>query len=267
MNIVVCMKQVIDLEQIRIKPETREPVIDGLPVVFGDYEKSALEEAVRIKEEFGGVVTAVAVGSAKLKETIKEALAIGADEAVILTDEAFKGSDAMGSARTLAKTIEKISDWDLILMGDSSADEYSGEIPARVAELLNLPSIMAVRGIEVLSESGSNTNTLRVVRDMADSLEVLEVDLPAVIGVTSELNTPRLAPLSAILKAGRKPLHEWGPDDVGLNADEFGPDASVVNELSNLAPVQDRKGIIYEDPEEGVVEVVKALRQEGVLGA
>lgn len=267
MNIVVCMKQVIDLEQIRVKPETREPVIDGLPVVFGDYEKSALEQAVRIKEQFGGVITAIAVGSAKLKETIKEALAIGADEAVILTDEAFKGSDAMGSARALAKTIEKIGDWDLILMGDSSADDYSGEIPARVAELLNLPSVMAVRGLEILSESGSNTNTLRVVRDMADSLEVLEVDLPAVIGVTSELNTPRLAPLSAILKAGRKPLHEWGPDDIGLNADEFGPDASVVIELSNLAPVQDRKGIIYEDPEQGVVEVVKALHQEGVLGS
>ena len=78
---------------------------------------------------------------------------------------------------------------------------------------------------------------------------------------------PRLAPLSAILKAGRKPLHEWGPDDIGLNADEFGPHAAVVNELSNLAPVQDRKGIIYKDPEEGVVEVVKALHQEGVLGS
>lgn len=265
MNIVVCMKQVIDLEQIRFKPETREPVVDGLSVVFGDYEKSALEEAVRIKENFGGKVTTVAIGSAKLKETIKEALAIGADEAIIMTDQALQGSDAVGSARTLSKAIEKIGECDLVLMGDSSADEYSGEVPPRVAEILNLPSVVAVREIEVLADGGSEANSIRVVRDMEDVLEVLEVDLPAVIGVTSELNTPRLAPLSAILKAGRKPLHEWGPEDINLRTNDIGPEASLVDELSNLAPVQDRKGIVYDDPEEGVVEVVKALSQEGVL--
>jgi len=106
---------------------------------------------------------------------------------------------------------------------------------------------------------------VRAVRDLEDALEVVEVDLPAVISVTSELNTPRLPPLSAILKAGRKPLHVWGPDDVGVTADEVGAVASVIEVLSNLAPVQDRKGIIFEDEEEGIVELVKALQQEGVL--
>jgi electron transfer flavoprotein beta subunit len=261
------MKQVIDLEQIRIKPETREPVVDGLPVVFGDYEKSALEEAVRIKEKIGGKVIAVGIGSTKLKETIKEALAIGADEAIVMTDQALQSTDAVGSARTLAKAIENIGEWDLVLMGDSSADEYSGEVPPRVAEILNIPSVVAVREIQVLADEAAGRNGLRVVRDMEDRLEILEVELPAIIGVTSELNTPRLAPLSAILKAGRKPLLEWGVEDLGLEAEEIGPEASLVDELSNLAPVQDRKGIIYEDPEEGVVEVVKALQQEGVLAS
>ncbi len=92
MHIVVCMKQIPDLEKIRIKADTREPVLEGLPVLFGDFDKCAIEEAVRIKEKQADVkVTAVAVGSAKLKDTIKEALAIGADEAVILTDAAFAG--------------------------------------------------------------------------------------------------------------------------------------------------------------------------------
>jgi electron transfer flavoprotein beta subunit len=259
MNIIVCMKQVIDLEQIRIKVETRQPVIEGLPVLFGDFEKCALEEAVRIKEKHGGKVTAVAAGSPKLKDTIKEALAIGADEAVILTDPAFAGSDTMGSARLLAKAIEKIGEYDLILLGDGSADNYSGQVPPRIAELLGLPQVAFVREMEVLD------NGLRVVRDLEDALEVVEVDLPAVISVTAELNTPRLPPLSAILKAGRKPLHVWGPDDVGVTADEVGSAAAVIEVLSNLAPVQDRKGIIFEDEEEGVVELVKALEQEGVL--
>jgi electron transfer flavoprotein alpha/beta subunit len=267
MNIIVCMKQVIDLEQIRIKPNTREPVIEGLPLMFGDFEKCALEEAVRIKEKHGGKVTALAVGSPKLRDTIKEALAIGADEAIILTDSTFQESDAMGSARVLAKSIEKIGEYDLILLGDSSADEYSGEIPPRIAELLDLPQVGSVRELELLAENDQTDNAkgIRVVRDLEDALEVVELDLPAVIGVTSELNIPRLAPLSAILKAGRKPLHEWGPEDIGITADEVGVNASTVEVLSNLAPIQDRKGIIYEDVEEGVAEVVKALQQEGIL--
>jgi electron transfer flavoprotein beta subunit len=258
-NIIVCMKQVIDLEQIRIKAETRQPVVEGLPVLFGDFEKCALEEAVRIKEKHGGKVTAVAAGSPKLKDTIKEALAIGADEAVILIDPAFQDSDTMGSARLLAQTIQKVGEYDLILLGEGSADNYSGQVPPRIAELLGLPQVAFVREMEVLD------NRLRVVRDLEDALEVVEVDLPAVISVTGELNTPRLPPLSAILKAGRKPLHVWGPDDVGVTADEVGSAASVIEVLSNLAPIQDRKEIIFEDEEEGVVELVRALQQEGVL--
>jgi electron transfer flavoprotein beta subunit len=226
---------------------------------LGDFEKCALEEAVRIKEKDGGKVTVVAVGSAKLKDTIKEALAIGADEAVILTDPSFQDSDAMGSARLLAKAVAKIGEYDLILLGDGSTDNYSGEVPPRLAELLDLPQVGAVREIEVLD------GAVRATRDLEDALEVVEVDLPAVVAVTSELNTPRLPPLSAILKAGRKPLHVWGPDDVGVTANEVGSAASVVKVLSNLAPVQNRKGVIFEDPEEGVGELVKALQQEGVL--
>jgi electron transfer flavoprotein beta subunit len=259
MNIIICMKQVIDLEQIRIRPDSRQPVLDGLPVLFGDFDKCALEESVRIKEKQGGKVTAVAAGSAKLKDTIKEALAIGADEAIILTDPAFQGSDTMGSARTLAKAVEKIGEYDLILLGDGSDDNYSGQVPPRLAELLNLPQVASVREIEILDRR------VRAVRDLEDALEVVEVDLPAVISVTSEVNTPRLPPLSAILKAGRKPVHTWGLDDLGLTADSVGTAASTVEVLSNLAPVQDRKEIVFEDVEDGIVQLVHALQREGVL--
>jgi len=259
MNIIVCMKQVVDLEQIRIKADSRQPVLDGLPVLFGDFDKCALEEAVRIKEKLGGKVTAVAAGSAKLKDTIKEALAMGADEAIILTDPAFQGADTMGSARLLAKAVEKIGEYDLVLLGDGSADNYSGQVPPRLAELLNLPQIGAVREMEVLD------NKVRAVRDLEDAQEVMEVDLPVVVSVTGEINTPRLPPLSAILKAGRKPVLTWGAGEVGVTAEQVGTAASTIEVLSNLAPVQDRKGIVFEGAEEGVVELVKALQREGVL--
>jgi electron transfer flavoprotein beta subunit len=261
MHIAVCMKQVVDLEHIRIRPDTREPVLDGLPVKFGDFDKNALEAAVRIKESIqSGKVTVVAGGSAKLRDTVKEALAMGADEAVLLIDPAFDGADAGGSARLLATAIEKLGDVDLVLLGEGSADEYSGEVPARLAELLGLPQVTYVRELEIL-EGGR----LRATQDLEDELEVIEADLPAVVGVTSELNEPRLPPLTAILRAAKKPVQQWTARDLGVTADVVGAGAAKVATLSNRAPEQARKGLVYEDPEEGVIEVVKALHREGVL--
>jgi electron transfer flavoprotein beta subunit len=262
MHIVVCMKQIPDLEKIRIKADTREPVLEGVPVRFGDWDKSAVEEAVRLREAGGEVkVTAVAIGSAKLKDTIKEALAIGADEAVILTDRAFDGADEAGTARVLAKVIEKLSEVDLILLGEGSADDHTGQVPSRLAELLGVPQVTYVRELQVL-EGGR----IRATRDLEEALEVVEVALPAVVSVTGEIATPRLPPLTAILKAARKPTQAWGPGDIALAPEEVGAGTSAVSVLSNLAPVQERKGVLFEGAVDEVVdELLKALEREGVL--
>jgi electron transfer flavoprotein beta subunit len=254
----------VDLTKIRIKADTREPVLEGLPVRFGDFEKNALEEAVRIKEKRGDVkVTAVAVGSPKLKDTIKEALAIGADEAVILTDPLFEGSDEMGTARTLAKVIQRIGEYDLILLGEGSTDDHTGQVPSRLAELLGLAQVTYVRELEVLED-----NRIRAVRDLEDALEVVEVNLSAVVSVTAELNQPRLPPLTAILKAARKPTKIWGPNDIGVTTGEVGVGVSTIIVLSNLAPAQQRKEVIFEgDVDDAVNELLKALEREGVLAA
>lgn len=265
MHIIVCMKQVVDLQQIRIKRQTRQPVLEGAPLLFGDFDKNALEEAVRIKERLGENdketrITALAVGSAKLRETIKEALAIGADEAVILTDPAFEGSDAMGSARVLAAAIEKIGPYDLILTGEGSADEYSGQVPSRLAELLRLPQITHVRELEILE------GRIRATRDLEEALLVVETELPALVSVAGELNQPRLPALTAILRAGRKPLAQWTAADIGLDEAAFGAAASTLQVLSNLAPEQQRKGVIYEGPADEVVgKLLDDLIREGVL--
>ena len=148
MHIIVCMKQVPDLEKVRIKADTREPVLEGVPLRFGDFDKNALEEAVRIKEKLNDVkVTVVSIGATKLKDSIKEALAIGADEAVILTHALFEGSDASGTACALAKVIQKLGGCDLILLGEGSTDDHTGQVPPRLAELLSLPVVTYVREI------------------------------------------------------------------------------------------------------------------------
>ncbi len=260
MEIIVCMKQIVDLQQIRIKRDTREPVLEGVPFLLGDMDKNALEEAVRIVEEQGGKVTVVALGAPKLRDTIKEALAMGAEEAVLLIDPAFQGSDSMATAKALAKAIEKIGEYDLLLLGEGSTDNYSGQVPSRLAEILDLPAITYVRELEV------QEGKIRAVRDMEEAFEVVESDLPALVTVTSEINEPRLASLLQILKAAKKPVQEWSPQDLRLSEKEVGEPASSIEVMSNLAPEQERKGIIFEgSTEETAEKLVESLLKEGVV--
>jgi electron transfer flavoprotein beta subunit len=260
MDIVVCMKQIPDLQQIRIKE--RKPVLQGVPRVWGDMDKNAIEEAVIVKEKVGEAkITVVALGSEKLQQGILEPLAMGADEAVLLIDPAFQGSDSMGTARVLAKAIEKIGAYDLVLLGEGSTDNYSGLVGSALAELLNLPEIAYVRELNV------EDSRVTAVRNMEESFEVVEADLPVVVTVAQEINEPRLPKFMAIRKAGAKPRHEWGPGDLGLSADEVGKNAVSIDTLSNLAPEQDRKNIILEGGlDEQIDALVDSLIKEGVLG-
>ncbi|HEY69684.1 MAG TPA: electron transfer flavoprotein subunit beta/FixA family protein [Anaerolineae bacterium] len=262
MKIVVCMKQVVDLAQLRYKSDGRTPVLDGMPMILGDFEKNALEEAVRIKESRDDVqVIALSVGSPKLKETIKEALAMGADEAVLVIDPGMGAASASGSSHVLAAAVEKIGDVDLILLGEGSDDEYSGQVPSRMAAGLELPQITTVRELEWIGEA-----RLRATRDLENTLEVMECDLPVVISVTSEMNTPRLPPLTAILKAGRKPIQEWTLADLNLEPQTVRSQSDEIEALSNLAPAQDRKNVMFEGTiGEQVEALLRALEHEGVL--
>jgi electron transfer flavoprotein beta subunit len=260
MDVVVCMKQIPDLQQIRIKE--REPILDNVPLVWGDLDKNAMEEAVKVKEKLGDVkVTVVAMGSEKVQQGILEPLAMGADEAVLLTDPTFAGSDSTGTARVLAKAIEKIGSYDLVIVAEGSTDNYSGIVPSALAELLDLPEITYVRELEV--EDGQ----VKAVRNMEESFEVMQADLPVLVSVAQEINEPRLPKFMAIRKAGAKPRHEWGPADIGLAENEVGQNALSVETLSNLAPEQDRKNVILEgDLDEQVDGLVDALIKEGALG-
>jgi electron transfer flavoprotein beta subunit len=260
MDIIVCMKQVPDLQQIRIKE--RKPVLENVPLVWGDLDKNAMEEAVKVKEKLGDAkITVVAKGSDKLQQGILEPLAMGADEAVLLIDTAFAGSDSLGTAKVLAKAIEKVGAFDLIILGEGSTDNYSGVVVSALAELLGLPEITYVRELEV--EDGK----VRAVRNMEESFEVMEADLPALVSVAQEINEPRLPKFMAIRKAGAKPRQEWGPADIGLSAEEVGENANRVDTLSNLAPEQDRKNVMLGgDLDEQVSGLVDALMKEGVVG-
>ncbi|MGA2670887.1 MAG: electron transfer flavoprotein subunit beta/FixA family protein [Dehalococcoidia bacterium] len=259
MDIIVCLKQNVDMTQVRIKKEAREPVLDGLPFVFGDMDRNALEEAVRMKEKIGGKVIAVSVGSTKLRETIKDALAAGADEAVILIDPLFTDLNSQMTAKILAKAIQKIGKYDLIILGEGSADNYSGQVGPRLAEILALPAITYVGRLEYAD------NKIQATRNMEESLELIESSFPLLITVTSGINEPRLPSLMQILKASKKPLQEWNASAISITSEDFGEDGYQI--ISNLAPVGERKGVILEGQlDENIDKLVNALQKEGVLG-
>jgi electron transfer flavoprotein beta subunit len=258
-DIAVCVKTNPDLQLVRVKD--RVPVLEAVPYKAGDLEKNALEAALQLRDAAGeGRVVAVTVaqGDRKIRETMKEALAIGADEAVIVSDPALDDTDQIGAALALARAIEKSGPFDLVLFGEGSTDGYSGQVPSRVAELLDLPEIGYARSLEAAGAS------LRAERSMGESVETLEAPLPAAVTVVSEINEPRIPTLMSIMKAGKKPVAELTLADLALDAAAVAPRRAV---KSNLAEEQSRKRVLFDgEPAAQAEALVNALVAEGVLG-
>ncbi len=254
MNIVVCVKQTVDLQQIRIRKETREPVLENIPLTLGAIDKNALEEAVRLKDKTGGKVIAVSVGPETLEETIKEGLAMGADEAILVTVPGLEGAESAKAVLLLAGAIKQVEGVDLILLGEGSADNYSGQVGPRLAEILDLPQVTYVKSLEV------DGRKVKAVRSLEDILEEVEVELPVLITVVSEINEPRIPAVTQILRAGRKPKKILKPADLSSTVVE----GRFVETFSNRAPVQERKGILFKEGLKELPSLVQALKEEGV---
>lgn len=251
MNIVVAMKQIPDLQQIRIS--NRRPVLEDVPLTFGSIDKSALETAVVIRESSGeGKVLVLSAGTEELEDTIKEALAAGGDEACLIIDESLAGADSSMIAQVLAAGIKQLDNVDLILFGEGSGDNYSGQVSSRVARLLGLPQVGYAREIKI------NGDTAQVVRVLEDCEEVVEVKLPAIITVLSEINEPRIPSVTQILKAGKKPKHFLDLDELDVSLDHSNP----IITLSNLAPESNRKRIVVKDS----AELIEVLKSENLIG-
>jgi len=257
-DIVVCVKTNPDLQMVRVK--NREAVVEAVPYKLGDLDKNALETAVQLRDAVGGTVTAVSVaeGNRKIRETIKEALAMGADSAAVVDDPALAGADPAAVAAVLAAAIKKLPGCDLVLFGEGSTDNYSGQVGPRVAELLGVPQVGFARKVEAVD------GAVRCERSMDEMIETLEVALPAAVTVVSEINEPRIPSLMHIMKAKSKPVEEWTLADLGLDAGAVAARREIV---SNLAEEQDRKHVLFEgSAAEQADAFVNALIKEGVLG-
>lgn len=259
-RIIVCLKQAIDVSQLKVAPATRQLITAGAAKKISDFDKNALEEAIRIKEKIGNIeILTVTVTSEDAKTVLREALAMGADKAYMVMDSSFKNVDTLSTAYILAGAIQKIGAFDLVLCGETSLDSFSGLVSSRLAELLGLGHVSSVRKISVEGDA------VIAERALEDSVETVKVKMPALISVTREINQPRIPSLMMIMKASKKEIITWTAADLKLQKEKL--DAKIeVKEV--LAPKTERKRvkITGETAQEIAEKLVKALVKEGILG-
>jgi electron transfer flavoprotein beta subunit len=262
-NIIVCLKQVPDTEtQIKIAPDAKSIVQDDIKWVMNPYDEFGVEEALCLKEKFGGEVTVVGLGPARVTESIRTALAMGADKGVLINDPAAEGSDSVAVAKALAAVIKDL-DYDLIFTGQRGVDDDMGLVGASLAEFLDIPHISLAVKVEV-SDDGKS---VKVNRPVEGQTLVIESSLPALITAQKGLNEPRYASLPGIMKAKKKPLEEKTLADLGLDAAEFGEGARKLQVLELTPPPQREAGKIVEGetPEEKAKELARLLHEEAKL--
>ena len=261
-RIVVLLKDVVDLDELRFDSSTRRPLTEGVKRVISEVDKRALEAAIRLKEKHGGEVVALSLGSSETKTVMLEALAMGADQAYIIDDEALRDLDTLGTSKVLAAAIGKLGGFDLILCGEMSLDTLSAQVGPRLAELLGLPMVAYAKELEPM-----DGGRMRVVRDLEDVDEVVEVELPAVVSVVREINEPRIPTLMSIMRARRKPTTVWDAGAIGVDVEAL-REVKAVEVVEVEAPMVERKRVIVEGEtmEEKVERLVEALVDEGVLG-
>ena len=265
MNMIVCVKQVIDPEappaSFKIDSATNKAVMTGVPPVIDPYGEFAVEASLQIKDAKGGQITAITLGNNLLREVVKKPLSMGADELILLEDEAFVDGDSWSTAHALAMAIKKAGEFDLILTGREASDTNAGQVGSGIAEVLGLPSVTLVKKIEI------QDGKARVERVTADGYEVIEVSLPAVLTVSNEVGEARYPTIKGIMAAKKKEPVVWKPADIGLEAGKAGAAGQIAKMLKLFQPVREGKCEVIEGEtaEEAAANLALKLREAKLL--
>lgn len=253
LNIITCFKWVIDEAYIKIGP-SRELDLEWVDYKLSDYDRNAIEEAMRLKEVNGGSVTAVTVGSPDATKGIKDALSRGPEKAVFVNDPSFENLEPSQTASILAEVIGSRLDYDLIICGEGSSDLYAQQVGPRLAELLGIPCISFVSKLEITDRQ------IVAERKMEDGIEVISAGLPALVTVLPDINTPRIPGLKDTLSASKKPVINITKDDLAVI-----PESHLETTGISGATLERHCTKFSSDPA-GIKEFVEALLKEGVLG-
>lgn len=260
MKAIVCIKQVPespDPKDIRFEGHAYSLSTEGIPHVINPFDLYALEEALRMKDDKGGSVTVMTMGPEKAKEALREAIAMGADEAILLSDEAFKGGDSLATARVLAAAAKKVGEFDVILCGMQSIDGATAQVGPAVAGFLGVPQLTYVAKIDSIDFDAKKTTVHRMLET---GLEVVECGLPALVTVVKDINQPRFASLLKVRKASKAEIPVWSASDLDLDPSTIGESGSPTRLVDSKEPEPRSGGEIIEgEPDEAVAQLVQKV--------
>jgi len=261
MNIIVCLKQVPGTTQVQIDPKTNTLIRQGVAAILNPFDAYALEEGVRLKERYGGKVTVITMGPPQAVDMLREAISVGADQAILLSDREFAGSDTLATSYTLAHAVKKIAEYDLILCGRQTLDGDTGQVGPEMSQVLSLPFTAYVSKVE---EAGNGI--LRVQRMVDDGHEVIEITLPAIITVTKEINVPRLPSLRGMVKSKSAQIPTWTAADINADLHSVGRSGSATVVVKTFVPERVRHGQVLQGTvEEQIAALLSKLKETRVI--
>jgi electron transfer flavoprotein beta subunit len=258
MNIIVCIKQVPETTEVKINPETNTLIREGVKSIINPFDMYAIEEAVRLKEKFGGKATVISMGPPQAEAALREAISMGIDEGILVCDRAFAGSDTWATSYTLTAAIKKIGAFDLIICGKQASDGDTAQVGPGISAHLDIPQVTYVKKIEEVKDK-----SMRVERMMEEGYEVIETPLPALITVVKEINEPRLPSLKGMIKAKSAKLITWGQKDLNLDPQGIGLCGSPTQVVKIFTPPQRTGGqILNGEPAEVAEKLIELLKAD-----
>ncbi len=241
MNIVVCIKQVPDTTNVRINPETNTLVRDGVQSIVNPFDMYAIEEALRLRERFEGKVTVITMGPPQAEAALREAISLGADEGILLSDRAFAGSDTLATSYALASGIKKIGNVDVILCGKQAIDGDTAQVGPGISVWLDIPQVTFVKKIEDVEEK-KGTKYFRLERMTEEGHEVVEAPLPCLLTVVKEINEPRIPSLKGMMRSKKAEIIKWTAADVDADPKKVGLDGSPTQVVRIFSPTPRQGG-------------------------
>jgi len=261
MNVVVCLKQVPGTTQVKIDPQTNTLIRQGIENIINPFDTYAIEEGVRLRERTGGKVTAISMGPPQAETALREAISLGADEGILLSDPAFAGADTWATSYTISAALRKLGQYDLVICGRQTLDGDTGQVGPQLAEMLALPFIAYVSQIEEIADG-----SLRVRRMVEDGYEVVESPLPAVVTVVKEINTPRLPSLRGIARSKSATIPVWGAKELNTDPGRVGLAGSFTRVIRIFSPQRVCQGEIFQgEAKEQVDCLVNRLKDDGFI--
>lgn len=256
MNIVVCVKQVPDTTAVKIDPKTGTLIRDGVPSIINPEDKHALEAALRLKEEHGGKVTVLSMGLPMAKAALREALCMGADEAILLTDRCLGGADTLATSKALAGVIAKL-DYDIVFAGRQAIDGDTAQVGPEIAEHLSIPQVTYVQDVKVEGDS------LIVNRALEDGHQVVEVKTPCLLTAIEELNEARYMHVAKIFATNDDEIKIMTADDIDVDKAELGLKGSPTKVKKSMTKEVKGSGeLIKESPKNAAYYVVGKLKEK-----